>query len=264
MKRWQFGLLLGILGLVGLAALLAPQLAPYHPLLQLPNGLDELGMPLPPTAYHWLGTDSLGRDVLSRLLFGARISLWIGLSATLLTGLIGVGVGIFSGYFGGWVDAVLMRITEVVMAFPVLLLAIGLAAVLPPSPWMVILTLGLVGWTSLARVVRALVLGIRQSEYIVAAEALGAQAPWVLRRHVLPNIMAPVGALLTLKLADMLLLEASLSFLGLGIRPPAPSWGAMIHEGMALYRTAPWLVMAPGLLIVLVVLSCNLIGEKLR
>lgn len=245
-----------------LLALFAPWLWNADPLNQLPDGLSPFGMPLGPSWSHPLGTDELGRDVLARWLSGARISLWVGFSATLMAGVIGGAVGICSGYFRGWVDLALMRVTEVVMAFPTLLLAIGLAAVLPPSPWMVILTLGLVGWTAVARLVRGVALNLREQEFITAAESLGARPGWILIRHMLPNVMPTLVPLLALKLADMFLLEAALSFLGLGVRPPAPSWGNMIQEGQLYFRDAPWLVFAPGLSIVLVVLAGNILGDR--
>lgn len=253
---------LGVLAAFVLAALFAPWLWPVDPLTLLPDGLTEFGMPLAPSWAHPLGTDELGRDVFARWLHGARISLWVGFFATALAGVLGGTVGILSGYFRGWVDLVLMRVTEVVMAFPTLLLAIALAAVLPPSPWMVVLTLGLVGWTAVARVVRGAALALSEQEFIAAAESTGAGAGWILARHVLPNVAPTLMSLLVLKLADMFLLEAALSFLGLGVRPPAPSWGNMIQEGQLYFRDAPWLMLAPGLAIALVVLAANVLGDR--
>lgn len=250
------------LGAMILAACLAPWLWHGDPLLQLRDGLSELGNPLAPGGGHPFGTDEMGRDVLARWLFGARTSLGVGFLATFLAGLIGGSVGVLAGYFRGTADLILMRLTEVVMAFPTLLLAIGLAAVLPPSPWMVILTLGLVGWTAIARLVRAATLAIRDAEYLEAARAQGAHDGWILIHHVLPNIAPTLVSLLALKLADMFLLEAALSFLGLGVRPPTPSWGNMIQEGQLYFRDAPWLIVAPGLAIVLVVLAANLLGDR--
>ena len=252
----------GILGLFCLLALLAPWLWHGDPLLQLGDGLNAMGMPLPPSWAHPFGTDDLGRDLLARWLYGARVSLGVGFAATILAGFLGGIVGILAGFFRGWVDLVLMRLTEIVMAFPTLLLAIALAAVLPPSIWMVILTLGLVGWTAIARIVRAAALKVREQEFIAAAEALGASPFDILFRHVLPNVAPTLGSLLTLKLADMFLLEAALSFLGLGVRPPTPSWGNMIQEGELYFRDAPWIILAPGLAIVFVVLAANMLQER--
>lgn len=252
----------GVLGVFVLAAVLAPRLWPVDPLALLSEGLTEFGMPLAPSWAHPMGTDELGRDVFARWLHGARISLWVGFLATALAGLIGGTVGILSGYFRGWVDLALMRVTEIVMAFPTLLLAIALAAVLPPSPWMVVLTLGLVGWTAVARVVRGAALALSEQEFIAAARSTGASSLWILTRHVLPNVAPTLMSLLVLKLADMFLLEAALSFLGLGVRPPTPSWGNMIHEGQLYFRDAPWLMLTPGLAIALVVLAANVLGDR--
>ncbi|MBO9542478.1 ABC transporter permease [bacterium] len=253
---------LGVLAAFALLAIAAPWVWHGDPLSQLLDGLDAVGMPLPPSWAHPMGTDDLGRDVLARWLVGARASLWVGLSATALAGIIGGAVGILSGYFKGWVDLLLMRLTEIVMAFPTLLLAIGLAAVLPSSPWMVVLTLGLVGWTAIARVVRASALSVREQEFIGAAEATGASHAWILAKHVLPNVMPILASLLTLKLADMLLLEAALSFLGLGVRLPEPSWGNMMQGGQAYFYSAPWLIAMPGFGILAVVLAANVLGDR--
>lgn len=263
-RRARLGLIAAASGLAAfvLAALLAPRLWPVDPLALLPDGLTEFGMPLAPSFAHPLGTDELGRDVFARWLHGARVSLWVGFLATALAGLIGGTVGILAGYFRGWVDLTLMRVTEIVMAFPTLLLAIALAAVLPPSAWMVVLTLGLVGWTAVARVVRGAALALREQEFISAAESTGAGSGWILARHVLPNVAPTLMSLLVLKLADMFLLEAALSFLGLGVRPPTPSWGNMIQEGQLYFRDAPWLMLAPGLAIALVVLAANVLGDR--
>ncbi|MBU6427476.1 MAG: ABC transporter permease, partial [Cyanobacteria bacterium REEB65] len=193
-----------LLAAVVVMAILANRLTPYDPLTQFRNGLDPNGMPLPPQRAHWLGTDDLGRDVWCRLLYGARISLTVGFSATLMTGTLGVGVGLAAGYLGGKIDLVLMRITEIFMAFPILLLAIGLAVVLPPRPEMVVLTLGLVGWPSLARLIRAQAMALRDEEYVLAARSIGARELRIVTRHVLPNLAGQTATLLALKLADML------------------------------------------------------------
>ena len=250
-----------ILGVVALAAL-APWLTPFSPTLPLPQGLDPNGLPLAPSASHPFGTDDLGRDAFARWLYGGRVSLMVGFSATALAGFIGVTLGLVAGYRGGGVDMVLMRLTEIVMAFPTLLLAMGLAAVLPPHPAMVVVTLGIVGWTAIARLVRGMTLSLRETEFIEASRAMGGSHLWILLRHLIPNLGGAITSLLALKLADMFLLEAALSFLGLGVRPPTPSWGNMIHDGQLYFRDAPWLFMAPGLAIFAIVLAFNLLGDR--
>lgn len=252
----------GVILLILALTALAPWLTPYSPTLPLPDGLDPNGLPLAPTTQHPFGTDDLGRDAFARWLFGGRVTLAVGFSATALAGLIGVTLGLVAGYRGGWVDMVLMRLTEIVMAFPTLLLAMGLAAVLPPHPAMVVVTLGIVGWTAIARMVRGMTLSLRETEFIEASRAMGATPLWILRRHLLPNLGGAISSLLALKLADMFLLEAALSFLGLGVRPPTPSWGNMIHDGQLYFRDAPWLFLAPGLAIFTIVLAFNLLGDR--
>lgn len=253
----------GVILLALALALLAPWLSPHSPTVPLPTGLDANGLPLAPSQAHPFGTDDLGRDAFARWLHGGRVSLLVGLSATALAGFLGVGLGVLAGFRGGTVDLVLMRLTEIVMAFPTLLLAMGLAAVLPPHPAMVILTLGAVGWTAIARLVRGMTLSLREQEFVEAARAMGGSGLWILLRHLLPNLKGAILSLLALKLADMFLLEAALSFLGLGVRPPTPSWGNMIHDGQAYFRDAPWLFLAPGLAIFAVVLAFNLLGDRL-
>lgn len=252
-----------LLGLVVLVSAGAGVLAPYAPTEQLRDGLTAAGTPLPPSAAHWLGTDDLGRDVLSRLLHGGRMSLFIALTATGMAGAIGVGLGVLAGYAGGKVDDLVMRLTEIVMAFPGLLLAIALAAVLPPGPGSAILTLGLVGWTSLARMVRGGVLQMREQEFMEASRAVGANHVWLLVRHVWPNVRPLAATLLALKFADMLLMEAALGFLGLGVPPPAPTWGGMIGDAKAFFFQAPWLGLPSGVMIFLSVLAVNMLAERL-
>ncbi|MEB3223225.1 MAG: ABC transporter permease [Candidatus Sericytochromatia bacterium] len=256
---WGWGSLLAV-GV--LTALGAGAIAPYNPLLQLPDGLTALGAPLPPTATHWLGTDELGRDVLSRLLHGGRVSLLVAGTATALAGGIGVTLGLLAGYAGGLVDHAVMRLTEVVMAFPALLLAIALAAVLPPGVASAILTLGLVGWPSLARMVRGSVLSLREQEFVEAGRAVGAGHWWQLWRHIWPNVRPLALTLLALKFADMLLMEAALGFLGLGVPPPTPTWGAMIGEARGYFYHAPWLGLPAGAAIFTVVLAVNQLADR--
>ena len=258
---WQSAWVIPLVVLVG-GSLAAPWISPYDPLAQLPDGLTNLGAPLPPSAHHWLGTDELGRDVVSRLFYGGRISLLISFFATLMAGVLGVTAGAIAGYCGGRVDNAIMRMTEVVMAFPALLLAIALASVLPPGAFSVILTLGLVGWTSLARVVRGNVLQLREQEFIEASWAVGAGHARILFQHVWPNVRPLAMTLLALKLADMLLLEAALGFLGLGVPPPAPTWGQLVGEGRSYFYHAPWLGLPAGFAIFLTVLSVNMLAER--
>jgi peptide/nickel transport system permease protein len=254
-----WALLLG--GIVASAAL-ASLIAPYAPTAQLPDGLTAAGTPIGPTAAHWLGTDDLGRDVLSRLLHGGRMSLLIAATATGMAGIMGVGLGILAGYAGGKVDLAIMRLTEIVMAFPGLLLAIALAAVLPPGPLSAILTLGLVGWTSLARMIRGGVLQLHGLEFMEAARAIGAGHGWLLTRHVWPNVRPLAATLLALKFADMLLMEAALGFLGLGVPPPTPTWGGMIGDAKSFFFQAPWLGLPSGVAIFLTVLAVNMLAER--
>jgi peptide/nickel transport system permease protein len=260
---WRSPWLWLLVALVG-ATLLAPWLAPYDPVRQLAEGLSPSGQPLGPNGAHWLGTDDLGRDVLSRLLWGGRMSLFIAGVATLLTGAVGVSLGMLAGFAGGKVDNAVMRLTEIVMAFPGLLLAIALASVLPPGPVSVVATLSLVGWTSLARIVRGSVLGIREQEYIDAAYAQGAGRWHVLVHHVWPNVRPLAVTLLALKLADKLLMEAALGFLGLGVAPPTPTWGGLVSEGKNYFYQAPWLGLPAGACIFLVVLAVNMAVERKR
>lgn len=249
------------LAMIG-AAVAAPLIAPYDPVLQLKDGLSPMGSPLPPSPAHWLGTDDLGRDVLSRMLYGGRASLMIAGIATAVTGLVGVSLGILAGYAGGRVDNGIMRLTEVVMAFPGLLLAIALASVLPPGPLSVVVTLSVVGWTNMARLVRGSVLSLREQEFIDASRAVGATHLWILWHHIWPNVRAMALTLLALKVADMLLLEAALGFLGLGVPPPHPTWGGLVGEGKNYLYQAPWLGLPAGLAIFLTVLSLNMLAER--
>ena len=251
---------------IALIAVLGPLLAPYNPGLQdMNSGLDMEGAPSGFSSVHWLGCDALGRDVLSRLLHGARISLIVGVCATLISMVIGVSIGLFAGYFRGLVDAAAMRTVDVVMSFPFLLLCIALVGVRQERGISnVLLVLGLLGWTTMARVVRGKVLAEREKEYVEAARALGMGHLRIMFRHVLPNVVGPVMVLATLGVAGSVLAESVLSYLGLGVPPPTPSWGSMISEGQPWYRLAPRLIFLPGGLILLTVLGFNLLGEGLR
>ena len=242
-------------------AVAAPALAPGDPIKN--SLLDRL---TPPTwgGEHPLGTDTLGRDVASRLLHGARVSLLVGFSAVLLAGVSGVVLGLVSGWYRGWLDDVLMRLGDVQLAFPVLVLAVAVLAVLGASVLNLILVLGVTGWITYARIVRGEVLTLRERDFVAAARALGADDAWILRRHLLPNVLPPITVVATFSVARTIVAEASLSFLGLGIPAPAPSWGAMLDEGRNYITTGWWLALFPGLAILLLVLGINLVGDWLR
>ncbi len=259
----------GMFGLVCVTALvvvslLAPWIAPYDPSNQYFDGLTLQGDPLPPNEEFKLGTDLLGRDLLSRIIFGARVSLIVGVVANGAAVLLGTLVGILAGFLGGVVEGILMRLTDIMTAFPALILAIALAAVLGPSLWIVALVIALVNWVWVARAVHAQVLSIRKRDFVEAAQALGVPAPRTLRLHILPHLTSTLLVFATLGISTTVLLEASLSFLGVGVQPPMPSWGGIINESQSYFVTAPWLVAFPGAAILLTSLSFNLLGESLR
>ena len=246
------------------AALLAPWLAPFSPDDQPFDGLSLEGGPLPPGSTYWLGTDTLGRDLLSRMLFGARTSLVIGLVANGVAVAIGMAVGIIGGYQGGWVGTALMRFTDLMMAFPALLLAIVLAALLHPSLWIVALVIALVNWVQVARIVYTETRGLAERDFILAERSLGAGHTRILVRHIAPHLVPTAIVWGTLGIATTVLLEATLSFLGVGVQPPQPSWGNIIFESQSYFQAAPWLVFIPGAVILLTALSFNLLGDALR
>lgn len=252
-------LVLGVLA----AALLAPVLAPYDP-ARVPSDLASRSL-RPPGREHWLGTDLLGRDLLSRILHGSRVSLLVGFAVALLTAAVGTAVGLLAGFYAGKIDAVFMRVTDAVMAFPTLVLAIAAVAVLDrPGLVAIILVLTAVQWTTVARLIRGAVLTLREREFVAAAHALGARDLRILARHLLPNCLAPLLVSTTFGVASNILAEAGLSFLGLGVQPPAVSWGSLLSEGAVYLTVKPWLVIFPGLAITLTVLGCNLTGDGLR
>lgn len=250
------GLLLTVALLV--IAVAAPLIAP-----QDPNFQDTARRLEKPSSQHLLGLDDLGRDVLSRIIFGARVSLRVGFSVVFIASLIGVTLGAMAGYFGGVVDMLVMRLCDILLAFPGILLAIALVAVLGPSLNNVILALATIGWVGYARLVRGQVLKVREMEYVTAARALGARSPRVIVLHVLPNVINPVIVMATLGLAGAILAEAALSFLGLGVQPPTPSWGAMLTAGRRYLGLANHLAIFPGAAIMLAVMGLNFLGDGL-
>jgi ABC-type dipeptide/oligopeptide/nickel transport system permease subunit len=257
--RARFGLFVVVLLIAG--ALLAPLVARHDP-----TSIDLAGALRPPSGAHWLGTDVQGRDVWSRLVYGARVSLAVGVASQAIALALGVALGLVAGYYGRWVDELVMRLADVTLAFPTLLLLIAMAAALEPSLGTVLITIGVVGWAGMARLVRGQVLVVRQTEYVQAERALGAGDVRIMVRHVLPNVIAPVVIAATLGVAGAIMAEAALSFLGLGVQPPTPSWGAMIADGRDLsqLRGAPWTSLFPGLAIGAAVLGFNLLGDALR
>lgn len=271
---------LALVGLLALLALAAPALAPHSPVAQHPDGLDDDGLPLPPSRRFPLGTDSLGRDVLSRVLFGARVSLLVGACSVLVAGAVGVVVGLYAGYLGGWVDEVLMRLTDVLMAVPALLLAMALAGLLRggrtvqlpglpavtfgPGLVTMLLVIAAVTWTGMARVVRGQVLSLRERPFVEAARALGFSTTRIVWRHLFPCVFPVVLVLSAMNTAAAISLEAGLSYLGIGVPPPTPTWGKMISDGQEYLTVAPWLVLPPGVAIVAAVLGLYLVGQGLQ
>ncbi len=254
-----------VLAAVVAAAMLGPLLAPADPLRN--DLLERLTPPMWSTggsAVHPLGTDTLGRDVLSRLLYGARVSLLVGLATVLVSGVVGVALGVLGGFYGGWLDDVCMRAGDIQLAFPVLLLGVALLSVLGPGLGNLILVLALSGWITYARIVRGETLSLKHREFVEAARALGALDRRLIWRHVLPNVWAPIAVVATFSVARTIIAEASLSFLGLGVPAPAPSWGSMLDEGRNYITTGWWLALFPGTAILLVVLVINLVGDWLR
>lgn len=261
------GLAIGavLLGAIVLAALLAPWLAPHDPYAQ------DLGSRLIPPLWHangsWdhpLGTDKLGRDYLSRLLYGARVSLLIGIGAAALSGLIGTTLGVLAGYFGGRTDSAISYVLTTRLAMPVILVALALSALIGTSLKTVILLLGFLIWDRFAVVSRSVTQQLRDAEFMAAAKAIGASTPYILLRELLPNIANALIVVLTLEMAHAILLEAALSFLGLGVPPPLPSWGLMISEGKTYMFFQPWVIVIPGVALAVLVLAINLVGDGLR
>jgi len=258
----RYGMLalgLGLVGCMSLAALFAPFVAPYDP-----NAINVDALLLTPSFAHPLGTDALGRDVLSRILYGGRVSLWVGFVAVGISTAIGLALGLAAGYFGKWADEIIMRGVDVMLCFPSFFLILAVIAFLEPSLTNIMAVIGLTSWMGVARLVRAEALSLRGRDYVLAARVAGAGPLRIILRHILPNALAPVLVSATLGVAGAILVESSLSFLGLGVQPPDASWGNMLLDGKEVLEVAPWLSVFPGLAILFTVLGYNLLGESLR
>ena len=259
--RHKAGLLgLTVLTLEVLLALLAPVLIPRELAID-PSPLKILQ---PPSAEHWLGTDEVGRDIFARLIYASRISLSIGFLAVLVAIVVGTTLGAMAGYFGGWIDTVLMRVTDAILSIPALFFLIVLSVTLGPSVRTMIIVIGLLSWMELARIIRANVLSLKRREFVEAAHTIGARSPQVIARHILPNTLAPIVVAATLGVGNALLTEASVSYLGLGVQPPEPSWGNMLYNAQSYFFNAPWITLYPGVMILITVLCINFIGDGLR
>ncbi len=261
-KLAVFGLI--VIALIVFAAVFAPWIVPYNPDEQFFEGLTLEGAPLAPTAQFWFGTDLVGRDLLSRIIYGARTSLIIGVIANGVSVLIGSAVGITAGYFKGWVSTVLMRFTDLMMAFPALLLAIVLAAIFRPSLLIVAMVIAMVNWVQIARVLYTETRSLGERDFVEAERALGAGTFRILTRHIFPHLVSTIVVYATLGIATTVLLEATLSYLGIGVQPPTASWGNIIFENQTYFTSAPWLVFIPGFAIILLALAFNLVGDALR
>jgi peptide/nickel transport system permease protein len=248
-----------VLALLMLVAIAGPALVPYDPLAINLDHLKE-----PPSNTHFLGTDSKGRDILSRVIIGSRISLSVGIIASALSLCIGIFFGLVSGYFGGRIDALLSQVFDIFLAFPSLLLAIGISAVMTPGLSSAMLAITLVGWAGFARLVRGITLSLKEKTYVEASQALGASPARILYKHILPNALPLLLVAGSLRVGGFILLEAALSFLGLGVQPPTPTWGSMISLNRSYINTAPWMVIFPGLAISITVISFNILGDFLR
>lgn len=252
---WGFAIIVTVLAM----ALLAPVLAPYDP-----DAIDVQSILIPPSSTHWMGTDGLGRDVFSRMLFGARISLLVGFVAVGIATLIGVVLGSISGYYRGWIDVVIMRMVDVMLSIPTFFLILAVIAFLTPSIWNIMIVIGLTSWMGVTRLVRAEFLSLREREFVLASATLGARDYRLIFRHLLPNSLTPVIVSSVLGVASAVLVESGLSFLGLGVQPPQASWGNILTEGKEYIQFAWWLSFFPGMAILLTVLGYNLLGEGLR
>ena len=237
----------------------APFITPYDP-----NAIDAYHVLLPPSAAHWFGTDELGRDVFSRVVFGARISLKVGFVAVGIAAAVGTAVGLAAGFYGGVVDALFMRLVDIMLCFPTFFLILAVIVFLEPSIWYIMAVIGLTGWMGVARLVRAEVLSLRERDFVHAARVVGASDLRIMIRHILPNAISPVLVYASLGVAGAILTESALSFLGIGVQPPTPSWGNILTAGKNFLEFAWWLSLFPGLAIFVTVLSYNLLGEGIR
>lgn len=240
-------------------SLAAPALSPYDP-----SYIDIKSILKPPSYEHPLGTDQLGRDVLSRIIWGARISLMVGFVAIGIAAVIGVFLGAMAGYYGGYVDTIIMRFVDIMLCFPTFFLILAVVALLEPSIWNIMIVIGATGWMGMARLIRAEILSVKERDYVLAARALGASHARIIWRHIIPNAMAPVLVAATLGVAAAILTESALSFLGIGVQPPTPSWGNILTAGKDSIEVAWWLSFYPGMAILITVLGYNLLGEGIR
>lgn len=252
---------LGLLVVIVLMAIFADVITRY-PYEQV----DLRARSSPPSAEHWFGTDRVGRDVWSRMVYGARVSLAVGLGATALSTVIGVIVGSVAGFYGKWVDMLLMRITDVVLTFPSIVIMLTLAALLPRTIWAIVFVIGILGWPAVARLVRAQFLSLKEQEYVLAARSIGVSNTRIMFIHILPNVIAPLVALVTFSIGSAILTEAGLSFLGLGVPPPTPSWGNMLEtaRNLDILRNLPWTWIPPAVMTVVTLLCVNFIGDGIR
>ena len=261
-RRHRLAMLgLGFLGILTVLAVLAPWISPFDP-----NSVNVVAFRNPPNSTHWLGTDSAGRDVLSRLLHGARISLTVGIAAALSAAILGTILGLLAGVLGGWVDAVIMRLVDIVLSFPSLLVILLLVALLGPSIVTIVVVIALFEWPTACRIVRQMSLSVKETDFVLAARAAGSSDLVIMRRHVVAGVLSPLTVVTTLLSAQAILLEAALSFLGLGVREPQASWGGMLQDAQSLtiLKEMPWLWIPPGFAIAVTVLAINFIGDGLR
>ncbi len=248
-----------LLVIIALIAVFAPLIAPYDPYTQDLSRINE-----PPSSDHWFGTDDVGRDLFSRVVYGTRISMLVGVVCEAICVPIGVILGALAGYFGGWVDAVISRIIEIFASFPTILFAIAVMFILGPGIMNIFIAIGVIGWTGLARMIRGQIMQLKEKEFVEAARASGASNMKIIFRHLIPNCLSTIIVVITLDIPGDIMLESTLSFVGLGVQPPDPSWGSMISEGRKFIRQNVWYSFFPGLAIMLVVLAFNTLGDGVR